>query len=330
MPLRRLAAVLGLALVQCTGSNGGSSDAAMPLSDASVGADQSPSETGNAADTTDTVSFNDASARADAADATAPSDVSRTTDATSEASASDTSAMDAGAADGDAAAGLDANDTVPTDAGDGGNDGDAPSFVGMVPCTQAGQTNCVPCDGSDGGVCTPTEALFMQIDLNAGLDPNYNQPYVCDACNDCSPVAGTPPSSCYACMTMTACLPLVTRRRGGHDCSQVPPADGGSADAAASECLTALACMLATGCGANPAGIGFCYCGLGGGETVSCASQGALANGPCFLQEAAGFPYVATDASDVLLNYTDPTLPSGAANDIIDCLVENCPQCYAE
>ena len=41
--------------------------------------------------------------------------------------------------------------------------------VALVPCTTAGQTGCVQCQGNSNNLCSPTEALIVQQDIKKGL-----------------------------------------------------------------------------------------------------------------------------------------------------------------
>jgi hypothetical protein len=185
-------------------------------------------------------------------------------------------------------------------------------------CTTAGQANCVSCSGSTGGLCTPTEAPFVQLDINSGA----------------ATVAGPDPAgSCYACLLGGSCLDSPTHHVSGVECGDLTgnfTNGGGTSVPAAATCLATLGCVTGVGapCALNSNGLSFCYCGTGGGAPTVCASHGTAANGACFATEAAGFAFTSTDANDILLNFTDTTEPSGQANNIAACALSNgCNQC---
>ena len=80
----------------------------------------------------------------------------------------DTSTVDAGVDTGTGT--VDAGpDTSTADTG-AAETGTGPAETGgpLVPCTTAGQTGCVGCFGSDGNVCSSTEALFVALDIASG------------------------------------------------------------------------------------------------------------------------------------------------------------------
>jgi hypothetical protein len=222
-------------------------------------------------------------------------------------------------ADGSVEAASDAHTDAPAD---------GPTEVGtseagggaLVPCTASGQTNCVSCTNiaANNGVCTPTEAVFVQVDITAGV--------VTAAGPDSAS------SGCYQCIVGADCLDStrVHVQECGDLAGNFTNGSGASVNAA-DTCVDALECMTTAAgahCENNDNGISYCYCGPGGGAPTACAANGSAANGPCFTQEVAGFMFVGTDSSDILTNYTDTSEPSGQANTIIDCAQGNlCMQC---
>jgi hypothetical protein len=190
----------------------------------------------------------------------------------------------------------------------------------LAPCTVPGQTRCVTCAGSAGGLCSPTEAAFVQRDIDrlaataAGPDPG---------------------GSCYACLFAARCLDDTLYTDTGHECGDLPAGtlfggDGGGAgqdDQAL--CLSTLRCVLGSSCAAPGAGgIVSCYCGSAGGPRAACATTTGGQNGACFVDESNGLPYAPTDAFDILNGYFDTAQPSGVANQLASCAAAaGCAQC---
>jgi hypothetical protein len=191
----------------------------------------------------------------------------------------------------------------------------------LVPCTASGQTNCVSCPAiaANNGVCTPTEAVFVQVDITTGT------------------VTGSGPddasAGCYQCVVGAECLD--TSRIHTQECGDLTGnftnGSGASVDAA-STCVATLECIAGpagANCANNSDGLSYCYCGAGGGAATNCTSHGMAADGPCFAQEVAGFMFPPTDATDIVVNFTDSTEPSGQANSILDCVQSNgCTACF--
>jgi hypothetical protein len=186
----------------------------------------------------------------------------------------------------------------------------------VVPCTVSGQTNCVECSGSTGGICTPTEAVFVQYDISQGM---------------ASPSGGD--LGCYSCLVSGACLDdprhHVTDRECGDLTGNYSSDGGGAGQPQSSLCLATVECILQTSCdqgGPQDDGISYCYCGGGGGSPSNCETNGSSANGPCFGPETLGFPYAPTDSTDIVNNFNDYSQPSGLANQISTCSIANmCP-----
>ena len=183
--------------------------------------------------------------------------------------------------------------------------------AGLSPCTTAGQTGCVQCQGNTGGVCTPTEAAIVQRDITKGF----------------ATAAGADPAAgCYTCLFNAGGLDDTTFGDTGHECGDLP-----SASQAA--CTTTLSCLLANPCawGGSIAtsAVSTCYCGTAP-VSGTCANVGSTnaANGACDTQEAAGLGFAANDGLDILKNFTSTTLSSGIANNIFQTAISNnCGQC---
>jgi hypothetical protein len=180
-------------------------------------------------------------------------------------------------------------------------------------CTAAGQTNCVACSGNTNGVCSPTEALFVQHDINAGHSASLD---------------------CYSCLFNNSCIDDTAFSDTNHECSDVPassPVDaGGSSEP--SLCLSTISCVLSTSCaGPNDgagaaAGVSICYCGPTNAGT-NCQTA-AAPNGLCATQEVTGLGLALNANPTVLKDYNDTTRPSGMANQIFACASTNgCAAC---
>jgi hypothetical protein len=238
-----------------------------------------------------------------------------------EAAAPETGAPDA-SPDGEADASADSS--VHVDAGsdaaiESGVDG---SGGALVPCTSAGQTGCVKCL-ENSGVCTPTEAALLQIDIDNG---KVTAPGPAPA----DPGDGT---ICYTCMADNFCLDNSSQT--GFECGDSPASFTNGAGASVSGptvCLNTLECITGTAgmnCPNAANGIGECYCGpsLTPTQCQTATSQ----NGPCLSEEIAGFAYTpgATAANTILGEFTTQTQPSGIANALLACALGNPPDTCA-
>jgi len=229
-------------------------------------------------------------------------------DAGEETDASDADIVDSGLPDA-----ADAGDSAAADAGVAdANAADAIEYDGpLVPCTTGGQTGCVPCSFNVNGACTPTEALFLQRDIEAGL-----------ATLDRGTDAG-----CYYCLSCSACLADTVYGDTNHECGDLPGVfdAGAQAGTLRSElCLDTMQCVLATSCAVQA--IGVCYCGPI--TESACVAAGSAVAGPCQVQEAAGLGFPVGDSVDIANNYTRGSLPSGLANEIFNCALNNgCTAC---
>ncbi len=188
----------------------------------------------------------------------------------------------------------------------------------LAPCTTAGQANCVKCEGNEtgtganGGLCTPTEASFVQKDITGGL----------------ATVAGDDPANgCYSCLFNAGCIDDTAFGDVNHECGD--PLTAGTA----SECLATESCFISTSCawGGSLASsaVGTCYCGTApsSGSCNNSAPTGG-ANGACDTQIATGNGFAVDDGHNNLVNLTNPALASGKADQIFQCALSNsCDMC---
>ena len=197
------------------------------------------------------------------------------------------------------------------------------ALTGLQPCTAAGQTDCVACEGNavgaenSGGICTPTEAVLVQFDIQQGL------------AND---AGASPGSSCYSCLYNSGCIDDTQYPDTGHECEDLPAGSftSGSGTTASLDalCLATLRCVLGTDCAATNGGLDNCYCGPAGGSPSQCPANGPATNGACKGPETDGFIAMPNDATNTLKNFADTTEPSGMANQIIICAqASSCTQC---
>ncbi len=211
----------------------------------------------------------------------------------------------------DASGGPDASPDAGHDAGGGG---------GLVPCTSAGQTGCVSCNGSSGGVCTADQAYFVEKDITQGK----------------ATAAGPDPAgSCYACLLSNFCIDSPSRHVSGVECGDFAGGSftngSGASVNATTVChtlLEALTTPTGDSCVFGNAGVGndtFCYCGTGGygtgssaGPTACSAAPASSLNGVDVAAELAGFASTAPGTN--LNNYnSDATQPSAVANALAEC-----------
>jgi hypothetical protein len=165
-------------------------------------------------------------------------------------------------------------------------------------CTFPGQVGCLPCEGSPGGLCTPTEILFIQQDMTGG---------------------------CYACLLGAGCLDSADAGLSGNECDDLVGDAVSGPNAGAwkpSLCAMTLSCILGTSC-ADPL-VTSCYCGSAAG--AACLTPGA-ANGACLSEESAGLE--TTDPSAVMTpTFTSKSLAAGVANAIFVCAASaHCSSC---
>jgi hypothetical protein len=195
---------------------------------------------------------------------------------------------------------------------------------GLLPCTVAGQTDCVQCQGNATNLCSPTEAAFVQHDIDthvattAGPDPdNPNFPSM---------------GSCYACLLAGGCIDDTTFSDVGHECEDDSPPFSFLAGTTTAECQAVLSCILGSGNGISScasAAVSGCYCGT---AAVSTACQGDPAAGPingaCATEIATGLDFPVSDGTDNTKNLTDITKGAGRATQVFQCAQSNsCAAC---
>lgn len=210
-------------------------------------------------------------------------------------------------------------DTGPDSPADTGKDG----TPGLVPCITAGQTDCVQCQGNATTLCSPTEAQFVQHDIDTGVATAAGP----DPENDDMPPLG----SCYACLLAGGCIDDTTFGDTDHECEDVSPPFAGSTTVA--ECETVLTCILGSGNGTAScasAAVSGCYCGT---APVSGTCQGNPAPGPingaCAMEIAMGLAFPVSDGTDITKNFDDTTKAAGRADQIFQCAQSNgCAACY--
>ena len=172
--------------------------------------------------------------------------------------------------------------------------------------------NSVNCDGNASGICTPTEAVLVQIDINKGT--------ITTPGNSESGSAG-----CYESLWNAGIIDDTVFGDTGKECGDhagnFTGADGGAAtDTFANLCVATLTCEIlgaGAGCALTNGGVDNCYCGSGGGSPSLCSSAGSATNGLCKTAETNGLKFDPNDSLDILKNFTDTSEPSGVANNII-------------
>jgi hypothetical protein len=255
---------------------------------------------------------------------------------------------------------------------DGGSDApaadaaasDAPK--GLAPCTSAdagltdaGVTDCVSCQGNLSGICTPTEALFVGLDISLGRvsAPGPDTTTVLDAGPDADG-GPPPPQTCYECLVAGGCLDSLGLT--GNECEDGDPTNTMIVDDASvflepspsggtgmyttpEQCRAVVACVLGSGVGAaqcaaqSPA---TCYCGEGvslrtcasgsPSDLLACSvpDGGGAITGVCAQQIAAGLGCYCGDGADIAVNTNTTDLAAGCALQIFTCGGSNgCTQC---
>ncbi len=249
-------------------------------------------------------------AAGDDAGADSSADTGAADTGTADTGAADTGAKDSGAIDSGARDAEGADATIDSSAPEAG--GDATEAGGaLVPCTTAGQTNCVKCDGWSNGVCTATEAVLVQHDIDKHFvtGPGVE-----------SYTPGSP-SPCYECLLTGGCLDDSTFGDMGNECGDSLTVG------TAGDCITTLTCLVHSGCAVSA--VSTCYCGTAG---VATACQGNPAPGPingaCASEIAAGIGFPETDGTDITKNLTDKTRASGIGDQVMQCANSNgCTGC---
>jgi hypothetical protein len=212
--------------------------------------------------------------------------------------------------------GTDTGAETSADAGTTDSGGGTEAAAGpLVPCTTAGQTNCVSCGGNSlttgplaNGLCTPTEAYFVQHDINRGV----------------ATAAGNDPAhSCYDCLFQNTCIDDTHFNDTGRECEDsVIVGPGATASANATLCGSVISCILgsatATAENCASANVADCYCGTAP-VLGTCGGSASAANGVCDTTIAAALGFPVADGTDNLAQFTTGTVAGGVANQIFNC-----------
>jgi hypothetical protein len=195
----------------------------------------------------------------------------------------------------------------------------------LLPCTTPGQEDCIQCSGSTGGICTPTEAVLVQLDISSGK---------------ATAPGPDPAGSCYQCLLGFGCIDSPSHHFTGLECGDFTgrfKAGNGFMGQKQDICVDTLKCVLGPqgkGCENDVNGVVHCYCGTDGtSHSVTglyCAAHGSSVNGPCLVPETNGSRFPPTNSSDITLGFTDTSgaNPSGIANALVACASSNgCTQC---
>ncbi len=179
--------------------------------------------------------------------------------------------------------------------------------VPLLPCTAAGQTNCVKCQGNASGICTPTETALVQHDITKGL---------------ATAPGNDPAGTCYSCLLGGACIDDTTFGDSGHECEDSLATFGTSA-----MCEATISCIFQTACAKTA--VAACYCGTAG---VATTCQGNPAPGPingaCDRVIAAGLVFPVTDGTDNTAKLENVAYAAGKADQIFQCALANsCAAC---
>jgi hypothetical protein len=189
---------------------------------------------------------------------------------------------------------------------------DTGTTAALAPCTTAGQANCVSCEGnatgtgSNGGLCTPTEAAFVQRDITSGIATSAGP---------------APTTGCYSCLYQAGCIDDTAFGDTNHECGDTLSV-GTSA-----ECLSTLSCILGSNCASSA--VNACFCGTAAlAGACSAAAPNATPNGACDSQIAAGNGFAVDDGTDNIDNLTNSSFASGKADQIFQCALSNtCTMC---
>jgi hypothetical protein len=177
----------------------------------------------------------------------------------------------------------------------------------LAPCTTAGQTNCVQCQGNNSGLCTATEALFVQHDIDKGI----------------ATAAGPDPSSaCYSCLFNADCIDNDAFGDTGKECGDAIQTFG-----TAAECSAVVSCILGSNCAASA--VAPCYCGTLGLATTCQGTSGVAVNGACDTVIAAGLGFPVGDGTDNTAKLENSAFASGRADQIFQCgvVANGCSAC---
>jgi hypothetical protein len=188
----------------------------------------------------------------------------------------------------------------------------------LVPCTSAGQTFCVQCQGNaaNNGICTPTEATLVQHDINLKI----------------ATAAGPDPAAgCYSCLNSKH---LLDDNLGdtGNECEDA------LTNGTATQCQAVLSCVLGSGTGTTGSSCAGavannCYCGSAAAGSA-CSTAGlpgtgaGSVNGVCDTQIVAGLPSTDNTSTNILKDLENQTDATGIAMSIFQGAISNkCGAC---
>jgi hypothetical protein len=211
----------------------------------------------------------------------------------------------------------------------------------LAPCTTAAMAaspvanNCVLCSGNSSGICTPTEAQFVQRDIQLKLVTTAGNTDT-DKMNDC-----------YACLVNGSCLDD-SHGDTGNECEDntgsaaYAPIVASASNTTTAQCEAVVECILASSTGTTDSAeessecaalsVGTCYCGTAANSTCASGSLASPAPGPingvCATQIAAGLGLPVGDGADIAPNFNATTTAGGRANQIFTCANSNaCTSC---
>jgi hypothetical protein len=232
---------------------------------------------------------------------------------------------------------------APPESGSGASDGggaEAAAKGGLAPCTsaEAGLTDCVSCQGNAAGICTPTEAQFVQYDIDNKLvtAPGSDTSSADSGAGPKSPATET----CYECLVAWSCIDDTVHGDTGNECedNSGPYAygimDNGFVSTPAM-CEAVLSCILGSGVGATQCAAtttGECYCGTDPNTTCASGTFSAPVpagvNGVCATQIAAGLGFPVGDGADIPVGLATVSRAAGRATQIFTCAISaDCANC---
>jgi hypothetical protein len=177
--------------------------------------------------------------------------------------------------------------------------------VGLHPCTQVGDTNCVQCQFNPfpdppnvtaPNLCTPTEARLVQHDIDKGR---------------VALPGPDPVGSCYHGAGSFSCIDDTLFSDGPFECGDHTYVHGTEA-----QCLAVVDCVLASSCATIEAVDCLCGPNSHGGCTVP-------PTGACADPIAAAFGFPVSDPGDIVMRFGDVTYAGGQADRMFGCLVNN-------
>jgi hypothetical protein len=180
--------------------------------------------------------------------------------------------------------------------------------TGLEACTQ-NLDGCVECVGNLNGLCSKTEAAFVNHDIAKGI---------------ATKPGADPVGSCYDCLWNNGCLDDTVFGDTGYECD-----DTGLTTGTALECHQVVNCILGSSCAQSD--VATCYCGTGDPNTTCWGDPAAVVNGACHPQIARGNGFTAfayKDGTDNITHIYDTDRAAGRADQIFACALTNaCTAC---